>query len=259
MESNISKVVYIVILLIIIIAVVGMIFMIYSGNKDRADSSSVELANKMEQIDKSKFASFDQKVVTGAMVKSAVKDFAGKDIAIFIATRAYLKDQGGSDNSFYFDPNNNSASVNSIFDLTTSNGKIKNSHRFRAYYMDGSDEKGVVVTTDPGRAGNKTAKPLSFINYGSLLNKDPGKNTAGSEPNALDGRDIEYKDGKFVHSHDFRKDAKGEIATNNETGNLNRSTSVQYVPDGANFKSYLIVDLSGSEIGIAFQQIITGM
>jgi len=218
MEKEISSGTMLGIVLIALAAIIGIGFGIFSIAKGTANEGVVNVQDNLAQVNASAFTDYDQKVVTGTQVVSAYNNFAGKSYAILIATQAYI------DNS----------------SATTIPG-LSAAPTVEAYSGDpGTTATVMNVTTSSG-----TAVPLKFLTYNAVLAKDGGTGNAK----------IYFKDGVYKAISGFNLDTSGRIIFNTVISNLSKPGTVEYVPSSGRFQANLIKDMSGTIMGIAFQQL----
>lgn len=117
-----------------------------------------------------------------------------------------------------------------------------------ALLKDGDNYVSMTGVTDS--KGNSVTKP-GFINYNALLGVDEeftSNVSYGSEK------------GIYFDTNCWRTTAGfltvgGKVQFNNISGNMNKSGMMEYVPSGARYQAYLIKDVSGTTMGVAFEQI----
>lgn len=97
MEKEISNGTMLGIVLIALAVIIALGFGIFSIGKGTANEGVNKVQNQLMNVQSSEFTDFDQKVVTGTQVKSALSTFEGKSVAILIGTSALREAMGGSD------------------------------------------------------------------------------------------------------------------------------------------------------------------
>lgn len=216
MEKEISTGTMLGIVLIALAAIIGIGFGIFSIAKGTANEGVVNVQDNLAQVNASAFTDYDQKVVTGTQVVSCYNNFAGKPYAILIATQAYID-------------NSTAATIPGL----------SNAPKVEAYVGDpGATATPMQVTTSTG-----TNVSLKLLNYNAVLGN-------GGSGNAK----IYYKDGTYKAINGFSLDTGGKIVYNTVISNLSKSGTVEYVPSSGRFQANLIKDMSGTIMGIAFQQ-----
>ena len=91
MEKEISSGTMLGIVLIALAAVIGLGFGVFSIAKGVANEGTVNVQDNLATVSSSAFEDYNDKIVTGTMVKSAVQNFSGKSVAILINTTAMDK------------------------------------------------------------------------------------------------------------------------------------------------------------------------
>ncbi len=226
MEKEISNGAMLGIVLIALAAIIGLGFGIFAIAKGTANDGVTGVQENLGVVGNSAFTDYDQKVVTGTQVTSCVQNFDGKPYAILIATQA-------------------------VKDNTTASGTINTSAAgldkygtpasipMAAAYQTKAMTTAMAVPTSTGPTCN-----LTFIEYNAKLAK-AGKNSFAQ---------VGFDSNCWRTVNGFSTTA-GKIDMNGITGNLAKSGMVEYIPSGARFQSYLVKDLSGTNMGIAFEQI----
>ena len=88
MEKEISSGTMLGIVLIALAAVIGLGFGVFSIAKGVANEGTVGVQDNLAGVQDSAFEDYNDKIVTGTMVKSALQSFQGKSVAILINTTA---------------------------------------------------------------------------------------------------------------------------------------------------------------------------
>lgn len=99
MEKEISNGTMLGIVLIALAVIIALGFGIFSIGKGTANEGVNKVQNQLMNVQSSEFTDYDQKVVTGTQVKSALSTFEGKSVAILIGTSA-LREFVGGEGSF---------------------------------------------------------------------------------------------------------------------------------------------------------------
>ena len=226
MEKEISSGTMLGIVLIALAAVIGLGFGVFSIAKGVANEGTVGVQDNLNAVSDSAFEDYNDKIVTGTMVKSAVQNFAGKSVAILINTNAMdvsVKTYGAH------------AGL-SVWEL--SSGKMAK----------GTDITGNTAASPKALTGNLDADGAKavgmgyFVNYNAVLD-----NTNMSK--------FELKDGVFTTDAAFKLDtATGKVVFDNTIGGFSRTGNCEYLSPSAKFTANLIKDTSGTSIGIVFEQ-----
>ena len=88
MEKEISSGTMLGIVLIALAAVIGLGFGVFSIAKGVANEGTVGVQDNLGTVSESAFDDYNDKIVTGTMVKSAIQNFKGKSVAILVNTTA---------------------------------------------------------------------------------------------------------------------------------------------------------------------------
>ena len=91
MEKEISSGTMLGIVLIALAAVIGLGFGVFSIAKGVANEGPVGVQDNLAAVSESAFDDYNDKIVTGTMVRSAVTNFTGKSVGILINTTAMDK------------------------------------------------------------------------------------------------------------------------------------------------------------------------
>jgi len=210
MGEEISRGANLGVILIALAVVIGLAFSIFSIAKGTANEGVTKMQTTMSNVQASELKDYDQTVVTGTQVKSALENFEGKSVAILIATKAIQEDTTGKNFA-------GSRQFNKIPKV-----KINN---------------------------------VPFINYNALLkgaaaiDTTNGKITGEGTSPALTMDNGKYvaKDGFAVHN--------GAVVFYNSVSDINKSGMSEYINAGSKFDANLVIDNSGTVIGIVFTQI----
>ncbi len=234
MEKEISSGTMLGIVLIALAAVIGLGFGVFSIAKGVANEGTVGVQDNLAVVSDSAFEDYNDKIVTGTMVKSAVQNFAGKSVAILINTTAMDKE---------VKPYVNHASlqvytINS--DGTCDLSKLTN------------------VKGSAAKLGDKAdGKFHYYVNYNALLG------STATETNGATTVDwggikatLALKDGVYnATSAPFAINAtSGKVMFDYSVGGFTRTGNCEYLNATAKFDANLIKDETGTTIGIVFTQ-----
>ena len=236
MEKEISSGTMLGIVLIALAAVIGLGFGVFSIAKGVANEGTVGVQENLGTVSESAFEDYNDKIVTGTMVKSAVQNFTGKSVAILINTTAMDKE---------VKPYISHASL-------------------QVYTM---DAKGKLLATSltpkTGSDANLGAEPTAgthyYVNYNALLGStatlaaDTGVTTVDWAGIA---GELQLKDGIYnATSCPFAVDANtGKVMFDYSVGGFVRTGNCEYLNATAKFDANLIKDETGTTIGIVFTQ-----
>lgn len=232
MEKEISSGTMLGIVLIALAAVIGLGFGVFSIAKGVANEGTVNVQDNIGAVSESAFDDYNDKIVTGTMVKSAINNFNGKSVAILINTTAMDKgvviyaDHADSFQAFKFASGREKIKgKNTITKDSTEVTKASNKIHFNA----------LTATID------STAH--YYINYNALLDLNSS--------NSL----IKYDNGVFTsESIPFALDDQGKVAFDNSVGGLSRTGNCEYLNPTAKFDANLLKDETGTTIGVLFTQ-----
>lgn len=227
MEKEISNGAMLGIVLIALAAIIGLGFGVFAIAKGTANEGVTGVQENLGAVGNSAFTDYDQKIVTGTQVSSCLQNFAGKPYAILIATQS-VKDN-----------------TDATEDIDTTAAGLEKYGTPPVVPMVGAyAEKAMTNEMDVPKSTTGTAE-LTYINYNSLLNH----NGAGTPSYR-----IGYDQNCWRAVNGF-KTTSGKVDMNGVTGNISKSGMIEYIPSSARFQSYLVKDLSGTIMGIAFEQL----
>ena len=220
MEKEISSGTMLGIVLIALAAVIGLGFGVFSIAKGVANEGTVGVQDNLNAVSDSAFEDYNDKIVTGTMVKSAVQNFAGKSVAILINTNAMDKDV-----KTYAQHK-----TLAVWDLAKGGAMAPAATQ-------GTQNKGLgAVTDDAVGLGH-------FVNYNALLDQASGS------------KKMQLTDGVYVTDCAFALDTTtGKVLYDNTVGGFSRTGNCEYLSPSAKFTANLIKDTSGTAIGIVFEQ-----
>lgn len=89
MDQEVSQGATLAIVLIALAAVISLAFGIFSIAKGNASEGSADVQQQLDTVSKSVFDSYDQTVITGTQLLSAIKQFQGENVAVCIATNSF--------------------------------------------------------------------------------------------------------------------------------------------------------------------------
>ena len=220
MEKEISSGTMLGIVLIALAAVIGLGFGVFSIAKGVANEGTVGVQDNLNVVSDSAYEDYNDKIITGTMVKSAVQNFQGKSVAILINTNAMTKG-------------------------------VKTYANHDALYV--RDVGGVVYVNYGAIIANGSAGTApSTVKGGSVI----GGNSASSHAKITDSEGkagAGIKEGVLTISDPFSTDANGKVLLDNSVGGFNRTGNCEYISPSAKFEANLIKDTSGTTIGMIFK------
>ena len=230
MEKEISSGTMLGIVLIALAAVIGLGFGVFSIAKGVANEGTVGVQDNLNTVTDSAFEDYNDKIVTGTMVKSAVQNFSGKSVAILINTNAMDKDVTTYNAHEYL-------SVWTLADgaMAHTNGEIDGTS--------GAFKSDITGGVKVGATSDDVSKVGAgyFVNYNALLDTE---GAAG----------FKLKDGIYTTDAAFMLDNTGKVVYDNTIGGFSRTGNCEYLSPSAKFTANLIKDTSGTTIGIVFEQ-----
>ena len=240
MEKEISSGTMLGIVLIALAAVIGLGFGVFSIAKGVANEGTVNVQDNLGTVSESAFEDYNDKIVTGTMVKSAVTNFAGKSVGILINTTAM--DKGVKPYAEH-----KSIQVYALAD--SGNTELDTPDEITGSWKSlGSEENSV------GAASGESL----YVNYNALFGSE-GTNdslTGTTIIEWLTPGTLILKDGVYTAKGvPFAVDAQtGKVQFDNSVGGFGRTGNCEYIAPTAKFTANLIKDESGTTIGIVFTQ-----
>lgn len=254
MEKEISSGAMLGVVLIALAAIIGLGFGIFSLAKSTANNGVTDLQENLQSVSQSAYTDYDQKIITGTQVISACQTFEGKNVSILISTQATKNKTG--DSGSLADTNDEDAGGAGVYKAYGDADKDLPYVVAIQYAAEGEDEAEYTTTTSDGEEVQ-----LSFINYNALLaGCQFGKTTSTLDQSGVEGGHgtVAFDSNCWRTTNGYATN-NGKVLFNNNTGNLSKSGMMEYVPSGARFQAYLIKDLSGTTMGVAFEQINSGV
>jgi hypothetical protein len=235
MEKEISSGTMLGIVLIALAAVIGLGFGVFSIAKGVANEGTVGVQDNLAVVSESAVEDYNDKIVTGTMVRSAVTNFNGKSVAILINTTAMDKAVIA-----YKEHSN----LN-VYTMTTANGTIE------------------VKTQFANKAGGAAIGPKVedgsthyYVNYNALLGDTADATGKVTWSSSQDSAKLVLKDGMFTStSCPFAVDqTTGKVCFDYSVGGFSRTGNCEYLNATAKFDANLIKDETGTTVGIVFTQ-----
>lgn len=211
MEREISSGAMLGIVLLALAAVIGLGFGVFAITKGVANEGTVNVQDSLGTVSNQVFLDYDQKIVTGQQVQSAIKSFEGKPYAVLISTRGMQAD-----------------------------GKIIPGHKAYAFQIDVAGEKFDFVNYNAVLA--KSAGSVSVTQTSGSTEGDKIKNAGDATVLELDNGTIYTKEGFLAK--------KGNIVFDKETAGIYKTGNAEYLATSTKFQTYLIKDKSENIMGI---------
>ena len=231
MEKEISSGTMLGIVLIALAAVIGLGFGVFSIAKGVANEGTVGVQDNLAVVSESAFEDYNDKIVTGTMVKSAVQNFTGKSVGILINTTAMDKAVKPY------------VSHQNIMVYTAENGALAMD---AMQAKKGSDAAlGTKIENNPNMH--------YYVNYNALFGDTASAGVVTWD--ASEGK-LTLKDGIYnAVETPFAIDAlTGKIQFDYSVGGFGRTGNCEYLNATAKFDANLIKDETGTTIGIVFTQ-----
>lgn len=239
MEKEISSGTMLGIVLIALAAVIGLGFGVFSIAKGVANEGTVGVQDNLAVVSESSFEDYNDKIVTGTQVKSAVTTFAGKSVGILIHNTAMDK---------VVKPYSEHKSVQ-LYTLAE-DGQNEDV---------GADSQIVDSPTGSLTAFSAPADGSYYINYNALFGsvaKESETIDGATDITPNTGATLKLKDGIYTAGGlSFAVDsANGKVAFDNTVGGFGRTGNCEYIAPTAKYDANLIKDEAGTTIGIVFTQ-----
>ena len=239
MEKEISSGTMLGIVLIALAAVIGLGFGVFSIAKGVANEGTVGVQDNLNTVTDSAFEDYNDKVVTGTQVKSAIQNFEGKSVPILINTTAMNKGLKSYANRTVAD---DTAKTGGVTDWTVGSAN-KPYINYNALLAEDSTGKQLTCKGLGAVVGSTDANGAVTSQGTILLNAD-GTNSAAPT----------LKDGVLRVAAPFAINGEGKVIFDYSIGGLSRSGNCEYVSPSSKFESNIIKDTSGTNIGIMFTQ-----
>lgn len=242
MEKEISSGTMLGIVLIALAAVIGLGFGVFSIAKGVANEGTVGVQDNLNTVTDSAFEDYNDKVVTGTQVKSAIQNFEGKSVAILVNTTAMNKGVKCYANRTVANDTYKTGGV-TVWTVGSDGKPYVNYNALLASSAEGTPlicltgtDSSAVAVGESDADGNVTSK-------GTALMNDKGEESAPT-----------LKDGIITTAAPFAIDDDGKVIYDYSIGGLSRSGNCEYVSPSSKFEANIIKDTSGTNVGIMFTQ-----
>lgn len=235
MEKEISSGAMLGIVLIALAAIIGLGFGVFAIAKGTANEGVTNVQENLQAVSSSAYTDYDQKIVTGTQVVSAYNNFEGKPVSVLVATQA-TKDavtDGIEDGAGVKEAYGDGSSISEVFPNVIA-------------YTDDTLGTEFLVTDS-----KNNDVQLTFVNYNAVLSTGEDDPIPGY---GTDGAPIFFDSNCWRAANGYATEG-GKVVMNNISGNLSKTGMMEYVPSGSRFQSYLVKDLSGTIMGVAFEQV----
>ena len=286
MENEVSGIAKLGIVLIALAVLIGLGFGIFQISKSTANSGITDVQAELDNVSTSEFNTYDQASITGTMLNSAMSAFEGENVAVLVATQAWINllhdaDTSAAPGDFGEYAMTNGSGFSAVYasEGASSGAGAASATELPiiwAYADDKLEDDNTYTMTSSSLddAGLPVSARGAFINYNALLgnaaiNTDDGADAA-DVAGVVEGEEAKVNSntvtmgGVYFDSNCFRcvsgfaTDPSGRVLFNNVTGNTNKTGRTEYIAGGAKFNSFLVKDASGTIIGIACEQINNG-
>lgn len=265
MENEVSGVAKLGLVLICLAVLIGLGFGIFQISKATANDGVNRVQSELDGVSQSAYTTYDQTIITGTMVRSALSDFEGESVAVLIANQAWINNLKASEG------NNGSIDYDDI---------IKNGAGLSESYTKNTDEtEGLALpivwvykdnkleTGETYKMSTSSGEQVNggFVNYNALIGAKAAGSTADLAPGCVSQlgsvngfkvnmAGIYFDSNCYRCTSGFATDDSGKVLFNNITGNLSKTGRTEYIPTGSKFQSFLLKDASGTSMGIVLQQ-----
>lgn len=217
MEREISSGAMLGIVLLALAAVIGLGFGVFAIAKGVANEGTVNVQDSLSTVSTQVFMDYDQKVITGTQVHSAIRTFEGKPYAVLISTKALMGNQ----------------SIATVADHPS------------AYIMQDSTTQATSYINYNAILGVDAAGTSPSTILGGTNKTGAGVSTASR---------IKLENGVFIAPHGFALKS-GEVLYDNYTGGMSKSGNAEFVPTNTKFHANLLKDQSGAILGVVLSQL----
>ena len=251
MESEVSSGAHLGVVLIALAAIIAIGFGVFGIAKAIANDGTAKVETSLNNVSEQEFRDFDQVVCTGTQVKSAMQNFAGKNVAILIATQGVTDAVNGVTSNF---TTNNLPGLEDV-EKEVETAKVPLYMKIGTKTDSGStsDVSPVTVLSNTANGKGGYVAPI-FVNYNAML---WGDNDTPSSYTTADPRVISMEDGVLIAKNGVCLNKSGSVQFNLRTAACKKSGTAEYIAPTSRFNSYTIKDSTGTYIGVAFVQINT--
>ena len=251
MENEVSGIAKLGIVLIALAVLIGLGFGIFQISKGTANTGVNNVQGELEGVSQSGFTTYDQTTITGTMATSALSDFEGENIAVLVATKAWVNALSDSTGTTAIAIDTAIANGSGFGDATT----IPVTLAFKSKTLD-------TAATTVDSKGEETG--LAFINYNAIIGDRVAANAGiptTSPKTYVKAGTTYYCGGIYFDENCYRTDCgfltdtTGRVQFNNVIGNCGRTGRTEYIPSSGKFDCFLLKDQSGTIMGVTMQQL----
>ncbi|GKU77568.1 hypothetical protein [Paenibacillus sp. L3-i20] len=136
MEGELGSGARIAIALIVIGVIISIIFVILGFTRGTTNQGITTVANSMDSMSLAQFDDYDQKILSGTQVVSAIKLFEGRPVAQVVRTTSQMKSTGGAGSGHNY---------GAILADTTDKGVITMGTLTGSHYVEGLETEGGIT------------------------------------------------------------------------------------------------------------------
>ena len=246
MENEISSGAHLGVVLIALAAIIAIGFGVFGIAKAIANDGTAKVETSLKSVSDQEFKDYDQVICTGTQVSSAIQNFAGKNVAVLVATQGVTDTVKGSASNF---------TTANLAGLEANTREVDGKSHSLAVGISGLNEDGsqtgkspVTVLCNTLSGNNAYVAPI-FVNYNALI--------SGDDDNNPGTKVIGMKDGVMIAKNGLVSNKSGSVQFNLRTAAMKKSGTAEYVSNTSRFNAFTIKDSTGSYIGVAFVQINT--
>lgn len=241
MEKEISSGAHLGVVLIALAAIIAIGFGVFGIAKAIANDGTSKVETTLNNVSEQEFRDYDQVVCTGTQVLSAIQNFAGKDVAVLVATQGVTDAVQGNISSF-------SLTNDKLKGLQADKKTFDGGETSLALGLRGIKTDGTLTTSSPVKVlcnvGYTEVEPI-FINYNALL-----------DTSETDGN-IGMSEGVMKCDKGLLSDSSGTVQFNLKTAAMKKAGNAEYISNTSRFNAYTIKNATDTYIGVAFVQINT--
>lgn len=236
--------------LIMFVAIIGLALVAFLVGKALVNTGVDGLETASRNINDSRFSDYNNKVVKGRSVKSALETFANEEVIILVHTL-----------------NEGDFSLNGTKAETTFAGKVSDGRGSTDDQLKGGGASGVIDANNADKVSAGDLQPLYAVHVDTSNekplsldnNKGIGEDKSGCFVNynalAKNGKVSIDKNGGYKYDADFVTDSNtGSVLYNLQTRYTTKKGSPEYIADGSSFDASLLKNTAGEIVGIVFSQ-----
>lgn len=225
--------------LIMFVAIIGLALVAFLVGKALVNTGVDNLEGASRNINDSRFSDYNNKVVKGRAVKSAIDNFANEEVIILVHTLTegdFSSNGSATVDTFASKVNKTRSADDQELNKETDGSSTNDSGSLqRCIQIKG-------ITADNNSGIGKDANPC-FVNYNAVANNKDGAIS------------VNKKNGGYVYDEDFVTDKNtSSVLYNLQTRYISKKGAAEYIADGSSFDASLIKNKSNEIVGIVFSQ-----